>query len=433
VICSWCCLLTYCNTQRPPSAYARDEDVPARPSTAFITSFLEQQGVLPTQTTLLPLTTKRPSTSDGLRIATGEGSHCDILTLDHESFQKSPVRSLAPIPERPSPGVGYTQQFHRPSTSDFGSTHHPSCNTDSFDTERHLQSCGSAPSLPIRPLTSYAETTRPMTGQSRPGTSRRLHSRAGPFSGDPPPVVFPASNTDTIPSINSSIVKYKSSREHMLDTLNLPSKEQRAKAHKRAVERAKVACIAGDDASMHSSRSKGGNQGDTIHSRFDVASQNSLVKVGITANAGTISSAPTSNFYCKARLKEVRSLRDQMRTTSGSFQLHANDQFALQGMHDPHVAARETREAAQRVKATCEEDHTKELVKLQGFFETVGAENIYMSETHKFFKDDPKLKEAIRKRGEAHVTKADHVREWANSALLDGRKLFHNNGGGFCI
>lgn len=110
---------------------------------------------------------------------------------------------------------------------------------------------------------------------------------------------------------------------------------------------------------------------------------------------GTVSNAASSDVYRRARAKEVRTLRDQMLTTSGAFQLHASDQVVLKGMEDYQVYQRATKEAALHTKATCEEDHTKDLVKLNGFFETVGAENIYLSETHKFYKEDDKLKEAV--------------------------------------
>ena len=109
---------------------------------------------------------------------------------------------------------------------------------------------------------------------------------------------------------------------------------------------------------------------------------------------GTVGS--TSTVYRRPKMRVVRSLMDQLKTTTGAFQVHANEEQCLRGMVDPQLALRQRRKVASETKTACERDHTKELVKLTGFFETVGAENIYMSETHKFFREDPKYKEAVR-------------------------------------
>ena len=187
-------------------------------------------------------------------------------------------RTLAPITERP-PASPPAPRIHASTiTTDAGKT------TSSSPRTLTPQD----PLLPLsrRPATSYerpqtTSSTGPTT--SRPGTSRSVSSQC---AIDPPAAVFPSSNTDTIPSSNSAIVKYKTSREQMLDTLNLPSKKQRARACQRAAERLKK------------SPSDGGGAGraqqecvSVTDQRFDdrAPTLTALTKVGIT---------PTAGVYC---------------------------------------------------------------------------------------------------------------------------------------
>ena len=84
-----------------------------------------------------------------------------------------------------------------------------------------------------------------------------------------------------------------------------------------------------------------------------------------------------------------------MKTVTGSFPVDPSEQDCLKGLVDPQKALQQRRALALETKNVCECDHTKELVNLTGFFEAMGAENIYMSETHRFFKEDPQVRGAV--------------------------------------
>jgi hypothetical protein len=204
-----------------------------------------------------------------------------------------------------------------------------------------------------------------------------------------PPVVFPSSNTDTIPSSNSAIVKYKTSRDYMLDTLSLPSKEQREKALKRSIERGNPLPIKGNDSQL-------GN----FPSRYETKPRpsNPLAKIAIATDRGTAvssssspspssSSGPSSALvYQKHQIRKVRNLRDRMLSSTGSAGLFSTDGHSLRAdQFDPVRTHHSTLLSSKLTKEQNEEDHTAELLKLPGFLENIGPNNFYMTSNNATF------------------------------------------------
>lgn len=169
----------------------------------------------------------------------------------------SPIRLLAPLEESQVAGKDSLQ---RPQTQ---------CSSRPHTQSQQLQMSSSVSTLPspiATPPSSHGN--RPFTSSSRPLT------RSGLETITPPSVVFPTSNTDTIPSSNSAIVKYKTSRDYMLDTLALPSKEQRDKALKRSIERGSPLPLKGSQ-----------QQTQTQPTRYDTKA-NPLAKIAIAPDKG---------------------------------------------------------------------------------------------------------------------------------------------------
>jgi hypothetical protein len=198
-------------------------------------------------------------------------------------------------------------------------------------------------------------------------------------------VVFPSSNTDTIPSSNSAIVKYKTSRDYMLDTLSLPSKDQRDKALKRSIERGSPLPIKGSEQHTPSS----------FPSRFENKTKsNPLAKIAIATDKGTAVASTTSAasatsaplVYQKHQMRKVRNLRDRMLSSTGSAGLFSTDGHSLPPeIFDPLRTHHTTLLSAKLTKEQNEEDHAAELLKLPGFLENIGPNNFYMTSTNATF------------------------------------------------
>ena len=105
--------------------------------------------------------------------------------------------------------------------------------------------------------------------------------------------------------------------------------------------------------------------------------------------AGTI-----SNVYSRQRLSEIRSLRDQMMTSSGALALHvqmASPSYQRQLTREKDIALDpikshqrlqvESRQTKERVNL----DSAKELLQTTGFLEKIGADQIFMSDTSNYF------------------------------------------------
>lgn len=84
--------------------------------------------------------------------------------------------------------------------------------------------------------------------------------------------------------------------------------------------------------------------------------------------------------YQKHQLKKVRTLRDQMLTTTGNSSIYAGDNHKLQcDILDPIKSRNRTLTAAKLTKEINEDGHTKELLKLPGFLENIGPDNFYLT------------------------------------------------------
>ncbi len=90
--------------------------------------------------------------------------------------------------------------------------------------------------------------------------------------------------------------------------------------------------------------------------------------------------------FCKRRVAEVRSLKDQLYTATGLQQLNARLTLA-----DPEIQAefRDEREMIEKMinntKQKNKVDQTWPILSTPGFSNTVGIENIYISDTHRIF------------------------------------------------
>lgn len=201
---------------------------------------------------------------------------------------------------------------------------------------------------------------------------------------------YPTSNKDTIPSTRSAIVKYRTPREQMLDSLKVPTKAEEEAAKRKAAKRVKEATKAMNDLQSKASLASGENK----HDRFSQSSA-PLDKLGITASTGAIGDRPVFQRPPKAK---VRELKDLMRTTAGVNSRVFNRGFQSNLPYDAQKERQKASLAAAKTKEVNNLDSTTEALINPGFFEAMGPDRIYLSETSKFHSVDERHAQQVRAR-----------------------------------
>mmetsp|Transcript_23687 Transcript_23687/g.43952 ORF Transcript_23687/g.43952 Transcript_23687/m.43952 type:complete len:628 (+) Transcript_23687:146-2029(+) len=234
---------------------------------------------------------------------------------------------------------------------------------------------------------------------------------------------FPSSNQDSIPSNRSAIVKYRTPREQMLDSLTVTSKAEEDEAKRKATRRVKLANNALHDLK---NKSKGSESNSGRFSR-PATPLNSL---GVTGQSSTNALRDNPVFMRPPKAK-VKQLRDLMRTTTGVNSRVFNKGLKTSIPFDSHAEKQKNVLAALRTKEVNETDESGDALITPGFFEAMGPNKIYLSESKKFLAADERHAQQLANREKAFVTEADDIKKWAMESLSGGRQLFHSGGGGF--
>ena len=111
------------------------------------------------------------------------------------------------------------------------------------------------------------------------------------------------------------------------------------------------------------------------------------VQLGNSSSPGTLG---------KARIKAMRTLRDQLMSTSGSLAMNVHPEASPDAQSDAKESVRVTQEM---VKETIEKnrvDQTWTLLSTPGYYEAVGPDQIFKSDTSLGFLVDDKFDKAVR-------------------------------------
>ena len=130
--------------------------------------------------------------------------------------------------------------------------------------------------------------------------------------------------------------------------------------------------------------------------RLSTPSQ-ALNKLGISSTMGTVQLGNSSpGTLGKARIKAMRTLRDQLMSTSGSLAMNVHPEASPDAQSDAKESVRVTQEM---VKETIEKnrvDQTWTLLSTPGYYEAVGPDQIFKSDTSLGFLVDDKFDKAVR-------------------------------------
>jgi len=130
--------------------------------------------------------------------------------------------------------------------------------------------------------------------------------------------------------------------------------------------------------------------------RLSTPSQ-ALNKLGISSTVGTVQlGSPGPGTLGKARIKAMRTLRDQLMSTSGSLAMNVHPEASPDAQND---AAESVRITKVMVKETIEKnrvDQTWTLLATPGYYEAVGPEQIFKSDTQLGYLVDDKFDKAVR-------------------------------------
>lgn len=239
---------------------------------------------------------------------------------------------------------------------------------------------------------------------------------------------FPTSNLNSIPSNNSAIVKYRTPREQMLDAITVTSKAEDDEAKRKANLRVKEANKALKNLQKENTKLNSGG------GRFSPCRPATpLSKLGITPATGALNNnnVQTTTVFLKPPKNKVKKLRDLMKTTSGVDSRLFNKGFQTKIPYDAPAERQKNIAAAAYTKEVDNLDSTTDALINPGFFEAMGPEKIYLSESNKFHSADERHHKQLANREKSHVTPGDGIRKWAIESLSSGRKLFHSGGGGF--
>jgi hypothetical protein len=128
--------------------------------------------------------------------------------------------------------------------------------------------------------------------------------------------------------------------------------------------------------------------------RLSTPSQ-ALNKLSISASTGTINHTNSPGTLGKARIQAMRSLRDQLMSTSGSQAMNVHPEASPDAQSDAKESVRVTQ---QMVKDTIEKnrvDQTWTLLATPGYYEAVGPEKIFASDTTLGFLVNDKFDKAV--------------------------------------
>ena len=203
------------------------------------------------------------------------------------------------------------------------------------------------------------------------------------------------------------------------------------------------------------------NEKSVSESRFEMATTRraqtpSLQKVGISVSSGTVSGAAPDNpvatasqqvpklLMGRAKMKDIRTIRDQMQTMAGCMTAGARLDHDGTIMRSKIDKVAERQQMVELTMKMCQEtrernviDSTYDLLVTPGYLEQAGPENVYKSDTKRNFSLTDSYKKAFL-RGPLDpkaCIKKDELRVWSESALSTGIVIFPKNelGGGFKI
>jgi hypothetical protein len=141
-------------------------------------------------------------------------------------------------------------------------------------------------------------------------------------------------------------------------------------------------------------------------------------KLSVSLGAGTIQS------YKKPDLGEMRNLRDQMNTTTGHALLAFHPEMGKQMQEEVLDSLEKARKMGKQTRARQKEDHTWTLLSTPGFYEAVGADHAFESNTMATHVYDDRYTQQMAESDRSQCLQKNPIAQWANEAVKCNFKIF---------
>jgi hypothetical protein len=165
-------------------------------------------------------------------------------------------------------------------------------------------------------------------------------------------------------------------------------------------------------------------------SRYDSSRMTSpaLSKMGIGVSSGTIDTSINKELFSYKRVKEIRTLRDQLMSTSGSLGLNVHPEANPDNLKDAFDSRLLTMKMGLDTIEKNRHDSTWMLLATPGYLEALGANKIYKTQQQNDIIYDESYEKAVRQYDGKEGIKIDPVREWSESAVKNNVKIFTSGG-----
>ncbi len=136
----------------------------------------------------------------------------------------------------------------------------------------------------------------------------------------------------------------------------------------------------------------------------------------------------TTGSLSKARIAEIRSLRDYMMTVSGAFAMNVNPEASPSAQAEVAESIAVTKDMVKETVRKNRVDQTWTLFSTPGYYEAVGPAEIFKSDVHKNFIQDDKFDKAVRNADSSLGIKRDALRVWSEDGVKNKINLFASGG-----
>jgi hypothetical protein len=147
-----------------------------------------------------------------------------------------------------------------------------------------------------------------------------------------------------------------------------------------------------------------------------------LTGLSVSAKMGTTGS------LSKARMAEIRSLRDYMMTVSGAFAMNVNPDASPSAQQEVAESIAVTKDMVRETVRKNRVDQTWTLFSTPGYYEAVGPAEIFKSDVNKNFIRDDKFDKAVRESDITKGIKTSPLRVWSENGIKNGVKIFQSGG-----
>jgi hypothetical protein len=124
----------------------------------------------------------------------------------------------------------------------------------------------------------------------------------------------------------------------------------------------------------------------------------------------------------------MKKLKDQLMTTTGSFALNVHPDASPDNVANSLESLAITKKQAQDCVERNRLDQTWTILQTPGYYEAVGPEKIYLSDSHTFHTTNSAFEKAVREADVSNGINGDAITRWVENAAENKVKIFVSGG-----